>query len=329
MTKTCLITGINGMDGANLSRLLLSKRYIVHGVIRRSSYPNTGRIDEIFNPEDRTYIHYGDLQEGLSKLIYEIKPDYIFNTGAMSHVRISFDIPIYTAEVVGVGVIRLLEDIKNGIKWGILKKDTKILQCSSSEMYGTTPAPQNENSIFNPVSPYGISKLMAYHAVRAYRTGYNIFASNSICFNHEGKYRGVNFVTRKITRAAARIALGLQDKIELGNLEALRDWGNSIDYVKAMLMILEHNIPDDFVIATGEYHTVREFAEKVFAYFNLNFYDYLVSNDILRRPVEVPALLGDSTKIRETLGWKPEQDFNGLIKEMCDYDYEQEKRNLK
>ena len=320
MSKVALITGINGMDGSNLARLLLSKGIEVHGVIRRSSWPNTGRIDDILDPEERKYVHYGDLQEGIAKLLYDIKPNYIFNTAAMSHVRISFDIPIYTAEVVGVGVIRLLEDIKNGIKWGILGKDTKILQCSSSEMYGTTPPPQNEESPFNPVSPYGISKLMAYHAIKCYRIGYGLFASNSICFNHEGSLRGVNFVTRKITRSAARIKLGLLDKIELGNLEALRDWGNSTDYVRAMLMILEHDKPDDFVISTGEYHSVREFGEKVFAYLGLDFYKYLVNNDILRRPNEVPALLGNSTKIRTMLGWKHEQDFDGLVKEMVDSD---------
>jgi GDPmannose 4,6-dehydratase len=328
MSKIALITGVTGQDGSYLSKLLLSKGYIVHGIARRSSTCNTERIDNIFNTEERTFIHYGDLANGIENLIYSIKPDYIFNTAAMSHVKISFDVPVYTADVVGVGVIRILESIRRGIANGILKNDIRFLQCSSSEMFGITDPPQNEESKFQPQSPYGVSKLMGYWATKLYRTGYNMFACNSICFNHESECRGINFVTKKITRAAARILLGLQDKIELGNLDAKRDWGHAEDYVRAMEMIINHSIPDDFVIATGFQYSVREFAEKVFAYFNLDFYKYLINNDILKRPNEVPSLLGDSIKLRKTFGWEPKVDFNSLVIRMCSYDYEEALKEL-
>lgn len=320
--KIALITGITGQDGSNLAELLLKKDYEVHGIIRRSSYPNTQRIDHIFDPESKAYIHYGDLSEGIDGLLYDLKPDYIFNTAAMSHVRISFDIPIYTLDTNITGVCRILEGIR---KFGLTKK-TRILQCSSSEMFGTTPPPQNEQTIFAPVSPYGISKLASYHLIRSYRTGYGMFACNSICFNHTGPRRGVNFVTRKITRIACKIKLGILNKIELGNLEAKRDFGDSRDYVRAMEMIINHSEPDDFVIATEEAYSIREFAEKVFAYLGLDFYKYLVNNDIYKRPVEVPYLLGDSSKIRTILGWKPEISFEQIIKDMVDSDMKEIKK---
>lgn len=319
--KVCLISGITGQDGSYLAELLLAKEYEVHGIVRRSSTCNTERIDNIFKPEDKKYLHYGDLQEGFDKLLYEIQPDLFFNTAAMSHVRISFDVPIYTMDVNATGVVRILEGIK---KLGLIKK-TRILQCASSEMFGITLPPQDENTPFHPVSTYGIAKLAAYWAIRAYRDGYGIFACNSICFNHEGQRRGINFVTRKITRGAVRIKLGLQKDLVLGNLDAMRDWGNAKDYTRAMIMILENDYPDDWVISTGEYHTVKEFVIKVFDYFDLDWEKYVKYDKIFLRPNEVPALLGKSDKIREKLGWKPEIDFAGLVKEMCDNDYKIEK----
>jgi GDPmannose 4,6-dehydratase len=312
--KVALITGISGQDGSYLSELLLSKGYKVHGVIRRSSVINTERIDHIFDPEDRTYIHYGDLEEGLEQLLFDIQPDEIYNLAAMSQVRISFDIPVYTAMVNAVGVVKLLETIRK------LRLKCKLYQASSSEMFGTTPPPQNENSPFNPVSPYGCAKLYSYYMVKAYRTGYGMFVSNGILFNHESERRGHNFVSKKIIKGAVRIKKGLQDKLYLGNLDALRDWGHSKDYVRAMHLILQQDKPDDFVVATGENHTVKEFVETVFTLLNLDWHKFVVQTDVLNRPNEVPALLGDSSKIRK-LGWKPEIDFDSLIEGMVDYEF--------
>lgn len=314
MGKVALITGISGQDGSYLSELLLSKGYKVHGVIRRSSVINTERIDHIFDPEDRTYIHYGDLEEGLEQLLFDIQPDEIYNLAAMSQVRISFDIPVYTAMVNAVGVVKLLETIRK------LRLKCKLYQASSSEMFGTTPPPQNENSPFNPVSPYGCAKLYSYYMVKAYRTGYGMFVSNGILFNHESERRGHNFVSKKIIKGAVRIKKGLQDKLYLGNLDALRDWGHSKDYVRAMHLILQQDKPDDFVVATGENHTVKEFVETVFTLLNLDWHKFVVQTDVLNRPNEVPALLGDSSKIRK-LGWKPEIDFDSLIEGMVDYEF--------
>lgn len=323
MKKIALITGVTGQDGSYLSELLLNKGYEVHGIIRRSSLPNTGRIDSMFDPESKQYIHYGDLAEGIDHLLHDIQPDEIYNLAAMSHVRISFDIPVYTLDVNSKGVCRLLEGIRK------MRPQAKYYQASSSEMFGVTPPPQNEETSFHPVSPYGIAKLSAYWLTRCYRDGYKMFASNGILFNHESPRRGVNFVTRKITRIACRIALGLQHKIELGNLEAKRDWGHSKDYMRAIHMILQHNEPDDFVVSTGEAHSVREFAERVFSYLGLDFYKYLVHNDSYNRPVEVPYLLGDSTKIQTVLGWKPEVTFEQLVKEMCDNDMREIENEIK
>ena len=325
--KLALITGITGQDGSYLSELLLSKGYEVHGVVRRASSTNTGRIDHIFDPVDpsgKKYLHYGDLSEGIDHLLYELQPDEVYNIGAMSHVKISFEIPIYTGDITGLGVVRILEGIR---KLGLTQK-TKFYQASSSEMFGATPPPQSENSPFNPVSPYGSAKLYAYHMVKAYRTAYGMFATNGILFNHESERRGVNFVTRKITQAAARIKLGLQDKLVLGNLDAKRDWGHSRDYMEAIHLIMQHDRPEDWVVATGEYHTVREFMEAVFKYFGLDWEKYVIVDNIYNRPNEVPALLGDAAKIKKVLGWKPKVSFGELVKSMCDSDFEKEKSNL-
>jgi len=323
--KIALITGVTGQDGSYLSELLLSKGYEVHGIVRRASSINTKRIDHIFDPESRQYIHYGDLSQGIDTLINDIKPDEIYNTAAQSHVKVSFDVPVYTGDVNALGVTRILEAIRR------LKMTDKIkfLQCSSSEMFGTTLPPQNEHSLFQPVSPYGVAKLYGYWITKSYRKAYNMFACNSICFNHESPRRGETFVTRKITKAACRIKLGLQKKLQLGNLDAMRDWGHSKDYVRAMWMIMQHDVPDDYVISTCETHTVKEFVSKVFAYLGMNWEDYVEVIDDLKRPNEVPALLGDSTKIRTRLRWKNEVSFDDLVKEMVDSDMEIERRNLK
>ena len=316
-----LITGINGQDGSYLAELLLSKGYEVHGVIRRASTISTERIDHIFPPESASYIHYGDLEEGLDNLLFDIKPDEVYNLAAMSQVRVSFDIPIYTGMVNAIGVTKLLEACRR-IK-------CKFYQASSSEMYGTTLPPQNETSVFSPVSPYGCAKLYAYHMVKAYRAGYGLFACNGILFNHESPRRGHNFVTKKIVNAAVRIRLGLQDKLHLGNLKAMRDWGHSKDYMNAIWMIMQAKEAGDWVVSTGEYHSVEEFLEKVFNYLNIDIKRHVVIDGRLKRPNEVPALLGDSRKIREELGWKPEYTFESLIKEMIDEELKYEKDRIK
>jgi len=313
---------MNGQDGSYLSELLLEKGYEVHGVIRRASTINTERIDHIFQPESKRFLHYGDLQEGVEHLLYDIQPDEVYNLAAMSHVRISFDVPIYTGLVNAIGVIRILEAIRK------TKLKCKYYQASSSEMYGTTLPPQNEKSPFNPVSPYGCAKLYAYHMTKAYRKGYGMFACNGILFNHESERRGFQFVTRKITRAAVRIRFGMQDILKLGNLDALRDWGHSKDYMRAVWMIMQHDKPDDFVVSTGEHHSVKEFLIKVFDYLNLDYRRHVVIDDIYKRPNEVPALLGDSTKIRNTLKWKPEITFDELIKRMIENDIKECKSEL-
>jgi len=308
--KVALITGISGQDGSYLAELLLSKGYEVHGIIRRSSIITTKRIDHLFAPESKAFIHYGELEEGIDNLLLDIKPDEVYNLAAMSHVRVSFDIPVYTGLVNAIGVTKLLEAVR--------RTGCKFYQASSSEMYGTTPPPQNETSVFSPVSPYGCAKLYAYHMVRAYRSGYGMFACNGILFNHESPRRGHNFVTKKIIDAAVKIRLGLQDKLYLGNLKALRDWGHSKDYMRAIWMIMQHDKPDDWVVSTGEYHSVEEFLNKVFEKLGLSIKKHVVIDESYTRPNEVPALLGDSTKIRKRLGWKPEIDFDTLIQMMID-----------
>lgn len=322
MAKKALITGITGQDGSYLAELLLSKGYEVHGIIRRASLINTKRIDHLIDAEDKRYLHYGDLADGIDTLLYEIQPDEIYNIGSMSHVRISFDIPVYTGDITGLGVVRILEGIR---KMGLVKK-TKFYQASSSEMFGITPPPQKEDTPFQPVSPYGCAKLYGYWITKSYRSGYGMFASNGILFNHESPRRGENFVTRKITRAAVRIKLGMLDKITLGNLDAVRDWGFAGDYVDAIWRILQHEVPEDFVISTGETHTVREFLEEVFSYLGLDPWKYVVTNDTFKRPNEVPALCGDSSKARKLLGWEPKYNFKSLVKLMVDEDYEEARK---
>lgn len=321
--QKALILGVNGQDGSYLSEILKVKGYEVHGVIRRSSVTTTDRIDHIFPPDSKKFIHYGDLEEGIEHLIYDIQPDEVYNLAAMSHVKISFDVPIYTGLVNAIGVTRILETLRR------LKSKAKFYQASSSEMFGTSTPPQDENTPMLPVSPYGCAKLYAYHITRSYRMGYNMFACNGILFNHESERRGVNFVTRKVTQAAVRIRLGLQDKLHLGNLDALRDWGHSKDYMNAVHMIMQHDAPDDWVVATGEYHTVREFVERVFEYLNLDWKRHVVVDELYNRPNEVPALLGNATKIREKLGWKPEVTFEQLVKQMVDSDLRDEKNKIK
>jgi len=324
--KIALITCATGQDSSYLAEILLNKGYTVRLVMRRNSANNTERIDHIFPPEAREFIHYGDLTEGIDNIIMETKPDIIFNLAAQSHVWVSFKQPIYTSEVNAIGFLRLCESVRRAEQ--ILGKQIRIYQASSSEMWGSTPPIQNEGSSMQPQSPYGAAKLFAYHIGKIYRKSYGMFISNGILHNHSSPRRGLNFATRKISRIAARISLGMADKIELGNLDAIRDEGHSKDYMNAVLKIMEHDTPDDFVIATGEGHTIREFAEKAFAHFGLDFYKYLVSLDLLKRPSEVDALIGDSTKARTALNWQPEYTYDRLVKEMCEYDLAQAKKEL-
>jgi GDPmannose 4,6-dehydratase len=324
--KKAFITGITGQDGSYLAEFLLEKGYEVHGLIRRSSSFNTDRIDHLYkdfhDPDARMYLHYGDLSVSahLINLLNDAKPDEIYHLGAQSHVRVSFDMPEYTGDVTGLGTLRLLEAIR---KTGIA---TRFYQASSSEMFGAAAPPQNENTKFEPQSPYAAAKVYAYYMIKNYRKAYNIFACNGILFNHESPRRGETFVTRKITRAAARIKLGLQDKLYLGNLEAKRDWGFAGDYVEAMWIMLQQDQPDDYVIATGETHSVREFAEKVFEKLDLDYKEYVEIDQRYFRPTEVDVLLGDSTKAREKLGWKPKVGFYQLIDMMIDADMELAKK---
>jgi GDPmannose 4,6-dehydratase len=324
--KKAFITGITGQDGSYLAELLLSKGYEIHGLIRRSSTFNTDRIDHLYkdihDPEARMYLHYGDLSVSgqLMDLLHDIQPDEIYHLGAQSHVRVSFDMPEYTGDVTGLGTLRLLEAIrKTGIK-------TRFYQASSSEMFGAAPPPQNEESPFEPQSPYAAAKVFSYHMVKNYRKAYNIFASNGILFNHESPRRGETFVTRKITRAATMIKLGLQEKLYMGNLEAKRDWGFARDFIEAMWLMLQQNEPDDFVIATGEAHSVREFTEKVFKKLDLDYKEYVVIDQKYFRPAEVDFLLGDATKARKKLGWEPKVSFDQLIDMMIEADMELARR---
>ncbi|MBN2178921.1 MAG: GDP-mannose 4,6-dehydratase [Deltaproteobacteria bacterium] len=320
--KKAFITGITGQDGSYLAEFLLEKGYEVHGLIRRSSSFNTDRIDHLYkdfhDPEARMYLHYGDLSVSahLINLLSDIKPDEVYHLGAQSHVRVSFDMPEYTGDVTGLGTLRLLEAIR---KTGI---GARFYQASSSEMFGAAPPPQSEETKFEPQSPYAAAKVYSYYVIRNYRKAYNIYACNGILFNHESPRRGETFVTRKITRAATRIKLGLQDKLYLGNLEAKRDWGFAGDYVAAMWMMLQQDEPDDYVVATGETHSVREFAEKVFQKLDLDYKEYVDIDERYFRPTEVDILLGDSTKAREKLGWEPKVGFDELIDMMIDADME-------
>jgi GDPmannose 4,6-dehydratase len=330
--KKALITGITGQDGSYLSELLLGKGYEVHGIIRRASTFNTNRIDHLYHDLHETglrvFLHYGDLADGtgLRRLLEQIQPDEIYNLGAQSHVRVSFDSPEYTADIGGLGVLRLLEAIRDYRER--TSHNVRFYQASSSEMFGAAPPPQNEGSAFHPRSPYAVAKVYAYWQTINHRESYGIFATNGILFNHESPRRGETFVTRKITRAATRISLGLQKKLFLGNLEAKRDWGFAGDYVEAMWRMLQADTPDDYVIATGEAYSVREFAEKTFDLLNLNYHDYVEIDPRYFRPAEVDYLLGDSSKAQKQLHWKPHTDFNTLVSMMVEHDLELAKREL-
>ena len=320
--KKAFITGITGQDGSYLAELLLSKRYEVHGLIRRSSTFNTSRIDSIYvdphDPHARLFLHYGDLSdsEQIANIMYNSKPDEVYHLGAQSHVRVSFDMPEYTGDVTGLGTLRLLEAIrKTGIR-------TRFYQASSSEMFGSAPPPQNELTPFQPQSPYAAAKVYSYYMVKNYRDAYGIFACNGILFNHESPRRGETFVTRKVTRAATRIKLGLQEKLYLGNLGAKRDWGYAGDYIEAMWIMLQQDRPDDYVIATGETHTVREFVDKVFGRLSLDYEQYVVIDPRYFRPTEVDVLLGDATKAMKVLGWQPKVNFEQLLAMMVASDME-------
>jgi GDPmannose 4,6-dehydratase len=320
--KQALITGITGQDGSYLAELLLSKGYEVHGLIRRASTFNTERIDHLYkdfhDPEARVYLHYGDLSISghMTDILADAQPDEVYNLGAQSHVRVSFDMPEYTGDITGLGTLRLLEAIrKTGIK-------TRFYQASSSEMFGAAPPPQSEETPFQPQSPYAAAKVYAYYIVKNYRQAYNLFACNGVLFNHESPRRGETFVTRKITRAAARINLGMQQKLYLGNMEAKRDWGFAGDYVEAMWLMLQQDKPDDYVIALGETHSVREFVEKVFQKLDMDYHDYVEVDPRYFRPTEVDVLLGDSTKARKNLHWEPKVSFDDLVDMMIQADME-------
>jgi len=320
---TALITGITGQDGSYLAELLLGKGYTVHGLIRRASTFNTGRIDHLYhdphNGSDiHLYLHYGDMSSpgSLLDIIYNVQPDEIYNLAAQSHVRVSFDLPEYTGDVTGLGAIRILEAVRmSGVR-------TRFYQASSSEMFGGARPPQNEQTPFEPRSPYAAAKAYAYWMTRAYRQGYGLFAANGILFNHESARRGETFVTRKITRAVAAILSKRQEYLYLGNLDAKRDWGYAPEYVEAMWLMLQQDQPDDFVIGTGEAHTVREFLDEAFSYAGLDWQDYVRIDPRYFRPTEVDYLLADATKARQVMGWQPRICFRELVRIMVDADLE-------
>jgi GDPmannose 4,6-dehydratase len=315
MSKRAFVTGLTGQDGAYLAKLLLDKDYEVHGLIRRSSVDNLSRLGPLAS---QLQLHYGDLGDSgsLVRALRKAQPDEVFNLGAMSHVGVSFDNPEYTVDVTGAGAIRLLEAVRDTCP------NARFYQASSSEMFGSTPPPQNEETPFHPRSPYGCSKVFAYWAAVNYRESYGMFVSNGILFNHESPRRGETFVTRKITRAVANIHLGRQNKLLLGNLRARRDWGFAGDFVNAMWLMLQHDTPDDFVVATGEMHTVAEFCEAAFSVVALDWREHVQSDAALFRPAEVDALQGDSTKARQLLGWQPKVSFSELAKMMVESDIE-------
>lgn len=323
--KRALITGITGQDGSYLAELLLEKGYEVHGIIRRASNFNTQRIDHLYtDPHDekgRLKLHFGDLTDStaLVKLLYDLQPDEIYNLGAQSHVRVSFDVPESTGDIVGLGTLRILEAIR----------DTKLIdkvrfyQASSSEMFGkVSEAPQTEKTPFWPRSPYGCAKVYAHCLTVNYRESYGLHANSGILFNHESPRRGETFVTRKITRAATRIKLGLQDKLYLGNLDAKRDWGYAAEYAEMMWLMLQQDQPDDYVVATGETHSIREFCVEAFALLNLNWEQYVEYDKTYERPAEVDLLIGDASKAKEKLGWDPQVKFKDLVRIMIDADLE-------
>lgn len=319
--KRALITGITGQDGSYLAELLLSKGYEVHGIVRRSSSFNTDRLEHLYrDPHEtdvRLRLHYGDLNDAssLSSILGDVRPDEIYNLGAQSHVRVSYDVPEYTGEIVALGAVRLLEAIHR------LGLETRFYQASSSELFGrVAETPQRETTPFHPRSPYACAKAYAYYITQNYRESYGLFAVNGLLFNHESPRRGETFVTRKITRGAARIKLGLQEKLFLGNLEAKRDWGFAGDYVEAMWRMLQVDEPDDYVVATGETHSVREFVDATFARLGLDPARHIEFDPRYLRPAEVDLLLGDATKAREKLGWAPKVGFSALVDMMVEHD---------
>jgi len=321
MKKRCaLITGITGQDGSYLAELLLGKGYEVHGIMRRSSSFNTARIEDIYqDPHESDYrlkLVYGDLNDAssLNRILRTVRPDEIYNLGAQSHVRVSFDIPEYTAEVTGVGTVRLLEAIRES---GI---SPRFYQASSSELFGLSPPPQSEKTAFHPRSPYGVAKMYSYWITVNYREAYGMFACNGILFNHESPRRGETFVSRKITRAAARIKLGVQQRLFLGNLDAKRDWGFAGDYVEAMWLMLQQERPDDFVIASGESHSVREFLDLAFGHLDLDWKRHVEIDPRYFRPSEVDELRGDSSKAERVLRWRPKMRFHELVRMMVEAD---------
>jgi len=319
--KRALITGITGQDGSYLADLLLEKGYEVHGIIRRASTFNTSRIDHLYADPHvngvRMFLHYGDLSDSVNlvKLLYELKPDEIYHLGAQSHVRVSFDIPEYTSDVTGVATIRILEAIREaGLR-------SRFFQASSSEMFGKVQqTPQTEKTPFWPRSPYGVAKVFSYWATVNYRESYGLCASNGIMFNHESPRRGETFVTRKISRAVAAIKQGLQKELFLGNLDAKRDWGYAPEYVEGVWRILQHDEGDDFVLATGETHTVREFVEAAFGHANLDWKEFVKHDPRYERPAEVDVLLGDASKAKKIVGWEPKVRFHELVRIMVDAD---------
>jgi GDPmannose 4,6-dehydratase len=330
--KKALITGITGQDGSYLAELLLEKGYEVHGVIRRSSTFNTSRIDHLYQDphvNDVTlFLHYGDLADSVQmvKLLYELQPDEIYNLGAQSHVRVSFDVPEYTGDVVGVGAVRILEAIREAK----LVKKVKFYQASSSEMFGKVQeVPQTETTPFWPRSPYGCAKMYAHWLTVNYRESYNMFACSGILFNHESPRRGETFVTRKITRAATRIKLGLQDKLYLGNLDAKRDWGYAKEYVEMMWLMLQQDEPDDYVIATNETHSVKDFVKETFSQLDLDWEEYVEYDDRYERPSEVDLLIGNPLKAKKQLGWEPKVKFKELVAIMVKSDLELAKNEAK
>ncbi|MCS7315169.1 MAG: GDP-mannose 4,6-dehydratase [Bryobacterales bacterium] len=326
MSRKALITGITGQDGSYLTRLLLGKGYEVHGIIRRSSSFNTHRLEDLYQdphqPETRLFLHYGDLADGtgLRRILERVQPEEIYNLGAQSHVRVSFDQPEYTADVVALGTLRLLEAVRDYTQRA--GRQVRFYQAGSSEMFGAAPPPQNERTPFYPRSPYAASKVAAHWFAVNYREAYGLFIVNGILFNHESPARGETFVTRKITRAVGRIVHGLQKKLYLGNLDARRDWGYAGDYVEAMWLMLQQEEPDDYVIATGESHSVREFLELAFGYVNLDWRDWVEQDPRYLRPTEVHDLCGDSSKARERLGWRPKVGFRELVFMMVEHDLE-------
>ncbi|WP_181786158.1 GDP-mannose 4,6-dehydratase [Streptomyces phytophilus] len=320
MGKTALITGVTGQDGSYLAELLLGKGYTVHGLVRRSSSFNTERIDHIYEepqePGRKLVLHHADLTDGVAlvNLLRDLAPDEVYNLGAQSHVRVSFDAPLYTADVTGLGSMRLLEAVRAA---GI---DTRLYQASSSEMFGSAPPPQNERTPFHPRSPYGCAKVFGYWSTVNYREAYDLFAVNGILFNHESPRRGETFVTRKITRAVARIKAGLQDRLYMGNLDAIRDWGYAPEYVEAMWLMLQRDVPDDYVVATGEAGSVRQFLQAAFSTADLDWTEYVRFDPKYERPSEVDALIGDATKAGDLLGWKPQVKWPELARIMVEAD---------